>query len=112
MIALSIAVQSECVQRVIQVVVRSQKLAPEQVTIDSEFEALGIDSMDAVEILFELESEFSIVIPDDQLHKVRTVRQAAESVERLLGANSPGAAASYHASCCRHRNRCRLRSGA
>ena len=73
--------QSDCVQRVIDVFIRSQKLSPGQVTIDSEFAALEIDSMDAVVILFELEKEFDITIPDEQMHSVRTVRQAAEAVQ-------------------------------
>ena len=54
--------QSDCVQRVIDVFIRSQKLSPGQVTIDSEFAALEIDSMDAVVILFELEKEFQSLL--------------------------------------------------
>lgn len=76
--------QSDCVQRVIDVFIRSKKLSPGQVTIDSEFAALEIDSMDAVVILFELEKEFDITIPDEQMHSVRTVRQAVEAVQSLL----------------------------
>jgi acyl carrier protein len=86
--------ESGCAQRVIDVIVRTQKLSPEQVTIDSEFAALGIDSIDAVEILFELESEFSIEISNEQMQSVRTVRHAAEAVDRLLTANASGVAAS------------------
>jgi acyl carrier protein len=58
------------------------------VTIDSEFEQLGIDSMDAVEILFALENEFDVSIPDDEVRTVRNVRQMCEGVERLLAAKS------------------------
>lgn len=86
--------QSECVERVINVIARSQKLPREQVTIDGEFAALDIDSVDAIEILFELESEFNIVIPDEQIHSVRTVRQVVGAVEQLLNAKASGAAAS------------------
>jgi acyl carrier protein len=60
------------------------------VTIDSEFEQLGIDSMDAVEILFALENEFDVSIPDDEVRTVRNVRQMCEGVARLLAAKSAG----------------------
>jgi acyl carrier protein len=78
---------------VIDVIVRTQKLPPEQVTIDSNFAALEIDSIDAVEILFELENEFGIAISNEEMYSVRTVRQAAETVERILNAGASGAAA-------------------
>ena len=59
-------------------------------TIDSDFVQLGIDSMDAVEILFALENEFDISIPDDEVRGVRNIRQMCEGVERLLEAKSAG----------------------
>jgi acyl carrier protein len=56
------------------------------VTIDSEFAQVGIDSMDAVEILFALENEFDVSIPDDEVREVRNVRQMCEGVARLIAA--------------------------
>jgi acyl carrier protein len=61
------------------------------VTIDSNFLELGIDSMDAVEILFALENEFDINIPDEEVRSVRSIRQMCEGVERLVLAKSAGA---------------------
>jgi acyl carrier protein len=37
-------------QRVLNTIASAKRIPPETVTIDSEFQALGIDSMDAVEI--------------------------------------------------------------
>ena len=76
----------EIVQRVLKVIATSKRIPPETVTIDSEFQALNIDSMDAVEILFALENEFDINIPDDEVRSVRNVRQMCEGVERLVAA--------------------------
>lgn len=59
-------------------------------TIDSDFVKLGIDSMDAVEILFALENEFDISIPDEEARSVRSIRQMCEGVERLLEAKTAG----------------------
>ena len=75
-------------QRVLKVIATSKRIPPETVTIDSEFAQLNIDSMDAVEILFALENEFDISIPDDEVRSVRNVRQMCEGVERLVAAKA------------------------
>ena len=83
----------ELIQRVIKVIATTKRIPVESVSIDSEFAQLGIDSMDAVEILFALENEFDISIPDDEVRSVRNLRQMCEGVERLLAAKSPSAKA-------------------
>jgi acyl carrier protein len=82
----------ELIQRVLKVIATSKRIPLETVTIDSEFLQLGIDSMDAVEILFALENEFDISIPDDDVRSVRNVRQMCQGVEKLLAAKSDAAA--------------------
>ena len=81
----------DLVQRVLKVIATSKRIPPETVTIDSDFQQIGIDSMDAVEILFALENEFDISIPDDEVRQVRSVRQMCEGVARLVAAKSAAA---------------------
>jgi acyl carrier protein len=83
----------EFIQRVLKTIATSKRIPFEQVTIDAEFQQLGIDSMDAVEILFALENEFDISIPDEEVRNVRNVRQMCEGVERLVAAKAAGASA-------------------
>jgi acyl carrier protein len=83
----------ELTQRVLKCIATSKRIPLETVTIDSDFQQLGIDSMDAVEILFALENEFDISIPDDEVRTVRSIRQMAEGVERLVAAKAAGASA-------------------
>ncbi len=71
-------------QRVISVIAESQKLPLEKVTIDSTFEELGIDSLDGVNILFALENEFNVNIPDEGAQGMRSVRDAVNAMEKLL----------------------------
>ena len=80
-------------ERVLKVIAGCKKIPAEKVTIESGFEELGIDSMDAVEILFALENEFDITIPDDEVRNVRNVRQMVEGVEKLIAAKAAGPAA-------------------
>jgi len=75
-------------QRVLKVIAATKRILPEQVTVDSEFQQLGIDSMDAVEILFALENEFDISIPDEEVRHVRNVREMIEGVDKLVAAKS------------------------
>ena len=75
----------EMIRRVMACVAKSQKIPVENVTIDSAFADLGIDSLDAVNILFELENEFGIDIPDEGLHGIQSVRDMVNALEPLLG---------------------------
>ena len=83
----------ELTQRVLKTIAASKRLPPETVTIDSEFQALNIDSMDAVEILFALEGEFDINIPDEEVRTVKNVRDMVAGVARIVEAKNAGAQA-------------------
>ena len=70
--------------RVISVIAATQHIAIEKITEESTFQELGIDSLDGINILFALESEFNINIPDDEAPNIRTVHDAVEGVRKLL----------------------------
>ena len=79
-------------ERVLKVIAATQRISPEKVTIDSSFQELGIDSMDGINILFALENEFDITIPDDQAKQIRSIREMVEGIQKLVS-RSPGAKA-------------------
>jgi acyl carrier protein len=70
--------------RVIAVIAKTQRIPIETVTLDSSFEDLKIDSLDGINIIFAIESEFGINIPDDGVQSLKTVRQVVDGVEDLL----------------------------
>jgi acyl carrier protein len=70
--------------RVIRVIANTQKIPVDSVTLDKTFEELKIDSLDGINIIFGLESEFDINIPDDGVENMRSVRQAANGVAKLV----------------------------
>ncbi len=74
----------ELTERILGIIAETQRKAPAQVTIDSTFEELGIDSMDGVNIVFALENEFDINVPDEDVKKLRSVRDMVEGVIRLV----------------------------
>ena len=85
----------ELTQRILRIIAETQRKDPAQVTIDSSFEELGIDSMDGVNIVFALENEFNINIPDEDVKTIRSVRDMVEGVRKLVEqGNAPAPAAS------------------
>ncbi len=71
-------------EKVIEIIVREQHLEPSKVALDSTFTELGIDSLDGVNILFALEEEFKIDIPDSVAQNMKSVRQVVDSLTRVL----------------------------
>ena len=84
----AVAIPDELVARVIRVVSETQKLPEGKVTAASTFEELGIDSLDGINIIFGLETEFEVNIDDEQARKVRDIRGLAEGIARLLAAEA------------------------
>ncbi len=76
-------------QRVLRIIAETQRKDPSQVTIDSSFEELGIDSMDGVNIVFALENEFNINVPDEEVKNIRSVRDMVEGVRKLADTTDP-----------------------
>lgn len=73
----------EFAQRVIGCIANTQHIPAETITLDSSFEQLGIDSLDGINILFALENEFNVSIPDAAAQQIKTVRDMAEGVYAL-----------------------------
>jgi acyl carrier protein len=68
-----------------------KKIPIENVTIDSTFEQLAMDSLDAMNLLFSLEEEFHVSIPDEAANSIKDVRSAVAGVQRLLAEKSSAA---------------------
>jgi acyl carrier protein len=77
-------------ERVIRVFADFKKVSPEEITMDTTFDELGFDSLDGLNLVFELEEEFNMTIPDDRVADMKGVRQAVEGIEALLDAKEKG----------------------
>jgi len=71
-------------QRVLSVIAATQRISPESVTIDKSFQELGIDSMDGINILFAMENEFDITIPDEQAKQIHSIREMVQGIQKLV----------------------------
>ena len=60
-------------------------LPVEKVTADAKIvDDLGADSLDVVELLSQLEDEYGVVIPDDEVESLVTVADVAAQIEKLV----------------------------
>jgi acyl carrier protein len=71
-------------EKVIRVFSEFKKVPPEQIKEETTFEELGFDSLDGLNLIFELEEEFDIVIPDDKAQSMKSVGQVIDGVETLM----------------------------
>ncbi len=56
-----------------------EKVTPDAKIVDD----LGADSLDLVELLSQLEDEYGITIPDDEVENLVTVADVAAELEKL-----------------------------
>jgi acyl carrier protein len=76
---------SESIQeRVFRVISASKRIPLAAVTPDATFEELAIDSLDRLNILFDLESEFNIEIDDEEAKQATKVSDIVEGIKQLL----------------------------
>ena len=71
-------------RRIIRVIAETQRIPAQGISLDSTFEELKIDSLDGINIVFALENEFDVNIPDDGVQNMRSVRETVAGIRRLL----------------------------
>ena len=69
-------------ERVKNVIVDQLSVDSDEVTLEASFvDDLGADSLDVVELIMGLETEFDIEIPDEDAEKISTVGDAVEYIK-------------------------------
>jgi acyl carrier protein len=80
----------EIFERVKKVVATVSGRKEEEVTPNSSFtEDLGMDSLDVVQCVMDLEEAFSIEIPDTDVEHIRTVNDAVNYIRNKIGNGAP-----------------------
>jgi acyl carrier protein len=70
--------------RCIEIIAKSKNIPAESLSLASNFDELAIDSLDKINISFEVEDAFNIAIPDDALNSLKTIGDVVQGVEKLL----------------------------
>ena len=82
---------NDVANRCIEIIAKSNSIPADTITPASTFEELNIDSLDKINISFEVEEAFNIDIPDEALGTIRTVGDMVDGVTKLQAAKSPPA---------------------
>lgn len=70
-------------QKICQIIANQIGVETEKITRDSKFkEDLGIDSLNIFEIIMELEEEYSIEIPTEDLEDLKRVTDLADYIDK------------------------------
>ncbi len=72
--------------RIIELIAKSKSIPVESITPESSFDELQIDSLDKINLSFEVEEAFAIQIPDESLNSLRTVADIIHGVQNLIAA--------------------------
>ncbi len=80
--------QQDTAATIIELIARSKSLDPATITPATTFDELQIDSLDKINLSFEVEELFKVEIPDAALNSLRTVGDVIAGVERLQAEKS------------------------
>ncbi|MFY9802814.1 MAG: acyl carrier protein [Candidatus Acidiferrales bacterium] len=76
-------------EKVISTLASVKRIPADTITLETNLQDLGIDSLDVFTLLFELENAFKISIPDDDVRSLRTVNDVVDGIKKLLAAAPP-----------------------
>ncbi len=79
-------------QIIFDIIAKTCSIERARITLDSTFKDLDVHSLDAVQVLFEIEDRFDITVPERQdQYSAGTVHDLIEGVDRLVAIKSAAA---------------------
>lgn len=76
--------RAEIQQALIELVRKEKDVPEEKLALETPLADAGIDSLDALTILFAIEEHFHISVPDDKARAMKTFGDMVSTVEELL----------------------------
>jgi len=76
-------------EKVIATLASVKRIPSEKITMNTNLQEMGIDSLDVFTLLFELENAFKISIPDDDVRSLKTVNDIVEGMKKIIAATPP-----------------------
>jgi acyl carrier protein len=75
-------------EKVMAQIAAVKRIPVENITIDSTFKELAVDSLDSMNLLFALEEQLGISIPDEAASSIQDVRGVVAGVKQILAEQS------------------------
>lgn len=73
---------------VVRLIARHKGLDPATVHPSTELASLGVTSLDAITLAYELEEAFEVEIPNADIDSLRTVQDLVDGLQRLIAAKA------------------------
>lgn len=71
--------------KIVEIVAKQRRVAPSTLSLSDRLEDIEIESIDLVEIIFAIEDEFDIDVPQDRdAMKLDTLQDVVDGVKRLI----------------------------
>ena len=72
-------------QAIFDIIAKTCSIERSRITLDSTLKDLDVHSLDAVQVLFEIEDRFNVTVPErEDQYSAGTVRDLIEGVDKLL----------------------------
>ncbi len=72
-------------EKVRELLAEQLEISEDEISMDTNIvDDLGADSLDVVELISSLEDEYDIVITDDAVRDLYTVREVVDFIDRLI----------------------------
>ena len=78
--------KKEIFETVKEILVTSEGMAPESISLDSTFEELNMDSLSGLALIDELEEKYEIKISNEEVFSIKSINGAIIKIEELLNA--------------------------
>jgi len=76
-------------QTIFDIIAKTCSVDRDRITLDSTLKDLDVHSLDAVQVLFEIEDKFDVSVPErEDQYSAGTVRDLIEGVDRLIAAKA------------------------
>jgi acyl carrier protein len=79
---------TDTAERTIAVIAKFREIPEDQITVDTSLEELKMDSLDGLNLIFELEEEFDIMIPDDKALQMKTIGEMVAGIDLIRSGES------------------------
>lgn len=71
-------------KKTIEIVADYKEMSPDEISLETSLADLEMDSLDALNLVFELEEAFDVEIPDDKAFEMKTIGDMVEGIDKLL----------------------------
>jgi acyl carrier protein len=76
----------EILDAVVAAVARQKNILPASIQPETSLEEIGISSLDAITIVYEIEDAFDVEVPNEKLESLKTVQDIVDGVAELMEA--------------------------